>query len=71
MATLVMKLSNDNAFLDASTTDVRFKNISEPLTADDLTELFIRFAQACGYGEISIATSLVGKGSELLPPDMV
>lgn len=71
MATLVMKLKTNSEFFGEGTTEVAFKGINEPLTSDDLTELFIRFAQTCGYAEISIATSLVGKGSERLPPDMV
>lgn len=53
--------------LDKTATEVIFENQEEPIDADALVGLFVRFATACGYAEESIAESLIGLGMELLP----
>lgn len=53
--------------LDKTATEVIFENEEEPITTDVLTQLFIRFAEACGFSEKCIADSLIGCGEELLP----
>ena len=70
MATVIMKVQINNNFLGDVTTEVKFKGLTEPVTADELVDFFIRFAGACGYAESSIASTLISKGNEFLPTDM-
>lgn len=69
MADISMRIKHWCPEFDKTTTEVIFENQEEPLTSDDLTQLFIRFALACGYAEQSIAESLYGIGSERLKFD--
>lgn len=66
MADISMRIKHWCPDFDTSATEVIFENIEEPLTSDDLTQLFVQFASACGYAVQSIGESLLGKGSELL-----
>lgn len=66
MADISMRIKHWCPEFDKTATEVIFENQEEPLTSDDLTQLFVQFALACGYAEQSIGESLYGKGSELL-----
>jgi|MudIll2142460700_1097286.scaffolds.fasta_scaffold72464_1 hypothetical protein len=72
MATITMILKNNCDFENADdTTKVKFINVDEPLTADELARYFIRFANACGFSEMNIAESMIGVGEEMIPPNKV
>lgn len=69
MAKIMMSLELENKLFGTEKMESIFTNIKEPITGDELTSFFFRFALACGYGEIGMANSLVCVGNDFIPPE--
>lgn len=71
MADIMMRVRCYQSLLDDTGTEVTFSNLDEPLTCNDLCQLFIRFATACGFSERGVAETMIGIGNELLPSEIL
>jgi hypothetical protein len=65
---LIMHLIPMPDVFNQPSTQVVFDDIPDPLTADDLVEYFIRFAEACGFAKESIIDAMDEIVMETYPP---
>lgn len=65
MAEIMMSLSLKSEFFGHEAIKVKFEEVPEPITADDLVRYFYRFALACGYSERTMGDSMIGIGEEM------